>query len=56
MAEVIRRGLDSLLRSEGPPSREELKQRALATIGRFRSGKSDISARHDDYLAEAFRR
>jgi hypothetical protein len=24
-------------------------------LGKFSSGKSDVSIRHDDYLAEAFR-
>ena len=30
-------------------------QRSLASIGRFRSGRSDISERHDRYLADAYR-
>ena len=30
-------------------------QRSLASIGRFRSGRSDISERHDSYLADAYR-
>jgi len=29
-------------------------KRALAGAGKFSSGTSDISARHDDYIAEAF--
>jgi len=37
--------------------RERVKQveRSLASMGRFRSGMSDISERHDTYLAEAYR-
>lgn len=33
--------------------RNSLKKRALAAVGRFASGSSDISERHDDYLADA---
>jgi prevent-host-death family protein len=32
--------------------RAALRQRALAVAGQFRSGRSDISAEHDRYLAE----
>ena len=55
MAELVRDGVEALLRSEAGPSREELKRRAIEALGRFRSGKSDISSEHDRYLAEAFR-
>jgi hypothetical protein len=34
--------------------REELKRRALAVSGRFRSGLKDLSTEHDRYLEEAF--
>jgi hypothetical protein len=34
--------------------REELKRRALAVSGRFRSGLTDLSTDHDRYLEEAF--
>jgi hypothetical protein len=54
MAELIRRGVDALLRSKAPMGREEKKRRALAAVGRFRSGISDLSVDHDRYLAEAF--
>ena len=30
------------------------KIKALEAVGRFSSGTSDISERHDDYLAEAY--
>lgn len=29
-------------------------ERALASVGGFNSGVSDISERHDDYLADAY--
>jgi hypothetical protein len=56
LAELVRRGVDAVLRSQGQPSRQELKRRAREAIGRFRSGKSDVSSRHDRYLADAYRR
>ena len=55
MAELIRWSVDSLFRSHGRLSREELKRRAMAAVGRFHSGASDISTKHDRYLSEAFR-
>ncbi|MCC7355739.1 MAG: ribbon-helix-helix protein, CopG family, partial [Anaerolineae bacterium] len=43
LAEVIRRAVAQFLETE------ERRRRALAIAGRFRSGQSDISERHDDY-------
>lgn len=34
--------------------RQELKRRAAALSGRFRSGLPDLSAEHDRYLVETF--
>ena len=53
VAELIRQGVNTLMKT-GEVSIEERKERAIAAAGRFRSGKRDISLRHDDYLAEAF--
>ena len=52
MAEVLRSLVDEHLMDE--PSRTERLRRALEVPGRFRSGRSDISEKHDDYLAEDF--
>jgi predicted enzyme related to lactoylglutathione lyase len=43
-------------RTEQPDEalRSERMRRAIALSGRFRSGKTDISTNHDEYLAEAF--
>jgi len=51
--DLIREGVDNLLRSVAVSGKAELKQRALAAAGRFRSGLGDLSKHHDDYLAEA---
>ena len=34
---------------------EDRKRKALKAVGRFSSGASDASERHDDYLAEAYK-
>ena len=54
MAELIRRSVDAFLRSSARRSRQERKRRALAAVGRFRSGVSDLSVNHDRYLGEDF--
>ncbi|MDY0028002.1 MAG: hypothetical protein RBR58_03235 [Candidatus Humimicrobiaceae bacterium] len=35
---------------------EEKYQRAIESIGKFKSGEKDISADHDKYLAEDFKK
>jgi predicted DNA-binding ribbon-helix-helix protein len=53
MAELVRRGVDKILRSSVAISEDEQRQRALEIAGSFRSGKKDISEKHDDYFVEA---
>jgi hypothetical protein len=51
---VVRRAVDDALASgRSRPSREELLQRSLAAMGRFRSGTGDVSQRHDEYFADS---
>lgn len=52
--EIVRRAVDAWVRGAAEPSEEELRQRAIAAAGRFASGRSDIAAKHDDDLADAF--
>jgi len=56
MAEIIRRGIDQVLESNGGNMQEERVRRATQAAGRFRSGLHDVSVNHDKYLAEAYRR
>lgn len=51
---IVRRYVAEGMKSQHKPSREELWERASEVIGKFRSGKTDIGQRHDDYLAEDF--
>lgn len=55
VVELIREGVDEFLRAEGRLPLQELRQRALALSGRFRSGVSDLSIDHDRYLEESLR-
>jgi len=52
LADLIRESIDSLLQAEPMPYTEEQKRRALAAVGRYKSGLGDLSRRHDDYLTE----
>ena len=54
MADLIRASIDEALRGAPRASREERLKRALRAIGRFRSSPSDLSRRHDAYLAKAY--
>jgi hypothetical protein len=56
VAELIRQAVEGLIRSGGGADIEERRKRALDIVGRFSSGKRDISREHDKYLAEAFRK
>lgn len=51
VAELVRSAVDAWLASE--VSWKVRQDRALKVVGRFRSGRSDVSRRHDEYLAEA---
>lgn len=53
VSHVVREGVDLLLRERRAPSREELVKRSLEAMGLFRSGTGDLSAKHDEYFAEA---
>ena len=53
VAELIRQGVDRILQEAALPDRAAQVERALAAMGRFRSGHDDISTRHDDYFVEA---
>jgi hypothetical protein len=55
-ADLVREGVDLLLRSENEAPREQRRARALQAIGRFASGRKDVSREHDRHLAEAFRK
>ena len=56
IAELIRLSVDEFARKQGPApiTAEEKRQRIMAVVGRYRSGLSDVSRNHDEYLAEDY--
>ncbi len=54
MAEVIRDGVDALLRNRGVVDRDAVKARSIAALGRFKSGTRHLGSRHDDHVSDAF--
>ncbi|HEX2765672.1 MAG TPA: CopG family transcriptional regulator [Candidatus Limnocylindria bacterium] len=53
MAALIREAVD---RTYGPAAEQGRWQRALESVGGFRSDRSDVSERHDEALVDAFDR
>lgn len=51
MAEVIRDAVDQHVAAGAGASK---RARAIAAVGSFRSGRADVSSRHDEHLADAF--
>ena len=54
MAELIRDGVDAILRARGTVDRDAIKARSIAALGRFKSGTRHLGSRHDEHLADAF--
>jgi len=54
IAELIRRAIDTMIKTTSAADPEERLKRALDIVGKFRSGKRDISKKHDVYLTETF--
>ena len=54
VAELIRRAVDVMLKSNPVADPEEKRQRAIEIVGKFSSGKHDIAKGHDRYLADAY--
>ena len=53
VSQLIREGVE-FYRKYQDRFPEDQKKKALAAIGRYASGVSDISENHDDYLAKSF--
>jgi len=54
MAELIRRAVEKEISLGMITDEEEKHKRALAIVGKFKSGKRDVSRKHDAYLEEAY--
>ncbi len=53
MADLIRTSVAALMQSPRTVSAAEVLRRARAAAGTVRSGRHDLSTRHDDAFAEA---
>lgn len=51
LSALIREAIERTVAADDGPAR---RQRAHATVGKFRSGRTDVSAEHDRYLSEDF--
>ena len=54
VAEVIRRAVENMVQSSPKVSNQERISRAIEIAGKFRSGKGNVSRKHDEYLTEAY--
>jgi hypothetical protein len=56
VVELIRKAVGAIIRSSGVIDIEERHKRALEIVGKFVSGKWDVSKRHNLYLMEAYKK
>jgi hypothetical protein len=56
VAELIRRAVDTAIKSSSVIDVAERHKRAMEIVGKFGSGKRDISKKHDLYLTEAYKK
>lgn len=54
VARLIRQAVDSIIESNPQVDPEEKRKRALDIVGKFGSGKHDVSTKHDEYLLKAY--
>lgn len=56
VAELIRKAVDTVIKSNTVVNAEERHKRAMEIVGKFSSGKRDVSKKHDLYLTEVYNR
>jgi hypothetical protein len=54
MAELIRRSIDQYLIVKNRPDLSEIRRRSSEIMGKYASGRSDISEGHDRHLADIY--
>ncbi len=54
VADLVREGVDVLLRSGSETVLAQRRAQALEAVGQFASGHSDVSSEHDRHLGEVF--
>ncbi len=56
VAELIRKAVDTVIKSSSVIDIEERDKRAMEIVGKFGSGKRNVSKKHDLYLTEAYKK
>ena len=54
VAEIIRRAVENMVQTTPMMKSQERVRRAVEIVGKFRSGKRNVSQKHDEYLREAY--
>jgi Arc/MetJ-type ribon-helix-helix transcriptional regulator len=55
VSEIVRRAVTQWAAGRLDLPAGERRRRAIKAAGRFASGLNDVAAKHDDYLADAYR-
>lgn len=56
ISELIRQGIDMVIKSNKAIISDEQRRCAVAVAGRFRSGYSNLSTNHDEHLIEVYKK
>jgi len=54
VAEIIRKAIEKMAEARPQIDSQEKIRRAMEMAGKYRSGKKDVSRKHDEYLAEVY--
>ena len=54
VAEMIRKAIEKMAEARRQIDSQEKIRRAMEMAGKYRSGKKDVSRKHDEYLAEVY--
>jgi hypothetical protein len=54
IAEVIRQAVEKIGETRSKLGSQEKAHRAIDIAGKYRSGKKDVSRKHDEYLVEGY--
>lgn len=54
MAELVREGVDAVIKNVPGLTESDIRERALKPVGKFHSGLGDLAEKHDEYLEEAW--
>lgn len=54
IAELVRKAVEAMIKTSPLVDSAERQKRAVEIVGKFSSGKRDISKKHDAYLGDAY--